>query len=129
MNKFLTVSCLILVAPALSGALQVQQRPSFESTVPASGQPASLGAGYSKAVEGRVHKIDAGIRTIILHVNARVMLLSWDGNTKFKEAGHAVRPSALVPGATVTVYYAEGGGRNVASAIIIAPPAGKTKRK
>jgi hypothetical protein len=129
MKKFVTTITVLVTVLALSRAAVVQQKSAPQPPAPINTRPALSGTSDFKTIEGRVNRIDAKTKTITLNEGSKAVVFLWDRSTKFKEAGHAVKPSALVPGAKVTVHYIESGGKNWASAIIIAPPPRKAVHK
>jgi hypothetical protein len=141
MKQFLALTSILALTLALSGVAFGQKKHARQKTAPTKISPAATpGTTTShtspahdakpegKTAEGQVRTVDAKTKSLTLAEGSKSVLFVWDNTTKMTEAGHAVKQSALVAGAKVTVHYLEKGGKNWASAIIISPPRRAARR-
>jgi hypothetical protein len=119
MRKLLTISLALAMALAfvISSAALAQQK------------AAPAAKAEMKTAEGKISVVDAKARSFTVDVGATPMTFHWHKGTKIMESGHAVKTSALVAGADVTVKYYEKVGKNLAKQIIIAAPQAPVKQK
>lgn len=123
MKKFLAVTSIFVIPCALSSIALAQQKPAPKKTEAAHAVPTE------KTAEGRITAVDAKTKTLTVAEGTKSMTFVWDEKTKITEAGHAVKPSALVSGAQVTVHYMEKGGKNVANSIVITSVVRRAKKQ
>jgi len=128
MKKFLTIINACVLTFAFSSVVWAQQKTAAQQAAPRKTETAHA-AAQLKTATGRITAVDAKAKTLTVAEGTNSVTFLWNEKTKITEAGHAVKPSALVSGAQVTVHYQEKGGRNWASSIVITPVTAAAKKK
>ena len=127
-TKHLTITGAFVAVLVLFHVALLLQKPALHKATPATAQTAHAEKSGQKTVSGRVTVVDLKAKTLTI-AGTKTMTFVWDEKTKIMAAGHAVKPSALVSGAEVTVHYIEKGGTNVASSIVVASVPRRPKKQ
>jgi|GEM_PF-3466681 len=110
MRKWIVVSALVLALTVVLSAGTWAQQKSAVTT-----------KSEMKTAEGKITAVDQKAKSLTATVEGVPMTFNWSRSTKITESGHAVKPSALVVGANVSIKYQEKGGKNLAREIVITP--------
>ncbi|MCS6805362.1 MAG: hypothetical protein RMM98_01190 [Acidobacteriota bacterium] len=135
MSKFLATTTVFVAAVSMSTAGLAQSKLVPQEPIPVKTrvattktQSATEVKSASQMVAGWLTSIDVKTKTLTVAEGTKSLTFVWDADTKITGRGHAVKPSALLPGARLTVYYQMKNGRNWANSIVINSVPRKAKK-
>lgn len=118
MRKFLSVTNVVVLAFALSGAVVASQKSEAHK---ASGQVEAKHTMKAKArtARGEISAVNTSAETLTLMEEGQAVTFAYNSQTKFTEAGRTVHPSAIKSGMTATVKYTEREGKKIAHEVSV----------
>jgi hypothetical protein len=122
MRKYSSLPGILTMTWMLSATYLSQDSPLGKKVAPVEMVRAKAVRSELKTAEGKIGRVDPGVKTLSLIESKTTRTFYWDEGTLMTVAGHSVKPSALIPEARVTVYFLNKDDRNLARSIVIMPP-------
>jgi hypothetical protein len=111
MRKFLSITNVVVLAFALSGAAVASQT-SAAHKVPARTEAKHTMKANMRTARGEISAVNPSAETLTLMERGKAVTFAYNNQTRFTESGRRVQPSVIKSGMMATVKYTEREGKN-----------------